>query len=156
VANATDTYLLGSDLPVSGHLKIGTTMRWRLSATKTSAGTAVPAWNLRFGTGATVTDVGRCTVTGVAQTALTDFAVFDVIAVVRATGATTVVQSTWEFNHSNTTSGFQNAAQEVIRNALSTAFDSTPASTKVGLSVNPGASGVWTFQVIAASLENVV
>jgi hypothetical protein len=147
---------VGSDLAVSGHLKIGSILTWKLAATKTSAGTAVPAWSLRFGTGATITDVARCSVTGVAQTALTDFAVFDITAVVRATGATTIVQSNFEMEHSNTTSGFQNAAQKQIKQSLSTAFDVTPASTKAGLSVNPGTNGVWTFQIVAAKLLNAV
>jgi hypothetical protein len=156
VANATDTYLTGSSLAIVNRVQIGTRLRWRLAATKTSAGTAVPAWSMRFGAGATVTDAARCAVTGTAQTALTDFAVFTIDAVLRATGATCVVQSNWQQEHSNTVSGFQNIAQTVIRQALSTGFDVTVASIKAGLSVNPGTAGVWTFQVIEATAENVI
>jgi hypothetical protein len=49
-----------------------------------------------------------------------------------------------------------NVAQGLQKQALSTGFDSTVASTQVGLSINPGTSGVWTFQVIAANIENYV
>lgn len=154
VANATDTYLTGSDLPFSGNNKIGTIIKWKLFATKTAAGTAVPAYNVRFGTGATVTDVARIATTGVAQTAATDVAEIDIVAVIRATGATTVAAAGINLMHSNGVSGFKNDEGNNITQGTSTAFDSTPASTKVGLSVNPGASGVWTFQVIASELAN--
>jgi len=135
-------------------LKIGTTMRWILRATKTAAGTAVPSFNMRFGTGATVTDTARCTVTGSAQTAASDMGSFEVVGVVRATGASCVVQSAWSMYHSGTTAGMMNVKQGLQRQSLSTGFDVTPASTVAGLSVNPGTAGVWTFQVVAAHLEN--
>lgn len=156
VANATDTYLTGSALPISGHLKVGTVMKWVLAGTKTAAGTAVPSWNMRFGTGATVTDTARCTVTGSAQTAASDMGIFEVYGVFRSTGATSVVQAHWDMRHSGTTAGMMNVTQGLQRQVLSTSFDVTPASTQVGLSVNPGTSGVWTFHLVSASLENYV
>lgn len=154
MANATDTYLTGSSLDVVGNLKIGTILRWTLGASKTAAGTAVPAYNIRFGTGATVTDTARITVTGVAQTAATDVAQWHVQAVVRATGATTVAAANLAMMKWNGIVGFKNDEGNVVRTATSTAFDSQVASTKVGLSINPGTAGVWTFQVITAELIN--
>jgi len=129
-------------------------MRWRLGATKTAAGTAVPTYNIRFGTGATITDVARITVTGVAQTAQTDAAFFDIVAVIRATGATTVAAGQVALMHANGVSGFKNDEGNSVIGGTSTAFDSTPANTKVGLSINPGTAGVWTFQVVASELAN--
>jgi hypothetical protein len=154
VANATDTYLTGSDLTFVGNNKIGTMLKWTLIATKTNAGTAAPTYNIRFGTGATVTDTARITTTGVAQTAATDVAQIDITALVRATGATTVVAAGVNLMHSNGVSGFKNDEGNNITQGVSTAFDSTPANTKVGLSINPGTAGVWTFQVVAAELQN--
>jgi hypothetical protein len=79
-----------------------------------------------------------------------------VTAIVRATGATCVIQSQWSIYHSGTTAGLVNVTQGLQKQSLSTAFDVTPASTKIGLSVNPGTAGVWTFQVISAFLENAI
>jgi len=156
VATAADTYLTGSSLAISGHLKIGTILRWRMQASKTAAGTGVPTYNLRVGTGATVTDTARCTVTGVAQTAATDSARFDVIGVVRATGATTVICFGIAMVHRNGTAGFRNDETAEVREVTSTGFTSTPAGTVIGLSVVPNTSGVWTFGCIAAVAENIV
>lgn len=129
-------------------------LRWLLYATKTAAGTAVPTYNVRFGTGATVTDTARITVTGVAQTAQTDVAMFDITAIVRATGATTVVACGVALSHSNGVSGFKNDEGNNVIVGTSAQFDSTPANTKVGLSINPGTAGVWTFQVVSSELCN--
>ena len=154
VANATDTYLTGSALDVVGNLKIGTIIRWTLGASKTNAGTAVPTYNIRFGAGATITDTARITATGQAQTAATDVAQWNVTAVIRATGATTVAAANIAMMKWNGVAGFKNDEGNVVRTATSTAFDSQVASTKVGLSINPGTAGVWTFQVITAELVN--
>jgi len=154
VANATDTYLTGSALTVSGFIKVGSTLRWSLMASKTVAGTAVPTYNIRFGAGGTLTDTARITTTGVAQTAATDFARIDIVAVVRALGATTVVAGGHCLQHSNGVIGFKNDEGNNIASATSAAFDSTPGSTQAGISINPGAAGVWTFQVVSACLEN--
>ena len=85
-----------------------------------------------------------------------DMGDFEVVGVVRATGASCVVQSAWSMYHSGTTAGMMNVTQGLKRQALSTGFDVTSASTVAGLSVNPGTAGVWTFQVIAAHLENYI
>jgi hypothetical protein len=127
-----------------------------LIATKTAGGTAAPTWNIRFGTGATVTDTARVTVTSATQTAAVDQADFDVIAVIRATGATCVAAGAVALHHTTGTAGFKNDEGNFVATATSTAFDVTPASTKAGLSVNNGASATWTFQVIASALENAV
>jgi hypothetical protein len=154
VCNATDTYLTGSELPFSGNNKIGTYMRWFLKASKTASGTGVPTFNIRFGTGATVTDTARCTWTGATQTSAADDAWFSVIGVIRATGATTVCAGAYEMLHRNGVSGFKNDEGGDVKSATSTAFTSTPAGTQVGLSVNPSTAAVWTFQVISAELTN--
>lgn len=154
VANATDTYLTGSSLLMVNEVQIGTIYRWRLSASKTAAGTGTPVFSLRVGAGATVTDTARSTFTGVAQTAATDVGWFELAAVVRATGATTVLQSVLKMEHKGTTGGMQNAAQTQILQSLSTGFNSTIANTQIGISVNPATAGVWTFQLVTAVVEN--
>lgn len=153
---ATDTYLTGSSLDISGHLKVGTQFHWKLFASKTASGTAVPTWNMRFGAGATVTDVARCVVTGATQTAQTDTAFFDVVGIIRAVGATCVAQMGLSMVHTVAVSGFKNDETADVKAAVSTGFDVTPANTKVGLSVNSGANGNWTFQVVSAHAINIV
>lgn len=131
-------------------------LRWRLSGTKTAAGTGVPTWNIRFGTGATITDAARCTATGVAQTAATDTLFLEVEAAVRIASVSGVVQAVVVQNHRNAASGFQNVATPLIVQSLSTPFDITGATLKAGLSVQPGVSGVWTFQLVKAWATNLI
>ena len=156
VVNAADTYLTGSVLAVDSHLKAGSIMRWSLIASKTAAGTAVPTWNIRFGTNGSLSDAARITWTGATQTAAVDNAWMNVVAVVRSTGASGVVQGGYRLGHRNGTIGFCNDEPGDAKSALSTGFDLTPSGLQVGLSVNPGASAVWTFQVISAELLNVI
>jgi hypothetical protein len=156
VVDATDTYLTGSDLDISGHLKVGSILRWKLIASKTG-GTGVATWNIRFGDGATLTDVARITVTGPpVQSVATDVADFDVIAVIRQTGATCIAAGAVALHHTNGTAGFKNDEGNHVMQATSTAFDVTPANTKAGISVNSATGATWTFQVIAAELVNAV
>lgn len=152
VANATDTYLTGSALGIATALKVGTVLRWRLYASKSSAGTATPQWNIRWGAGGTVTDTSRTAFNGLAQTAATDNGYIEIVGVVRATGASTVVQHTYKMVHRLATTGMQ-SGNVSVQQAISTGFDSTGAGFKVGISVNPGTSGVWTFQIIDAQAE---
>jgi len=153
--NGTDNYITGSNLSYVANAKIGTRLRWVLHASKTNAGTAAPTFNVRFGSGATVTDAARLSWTDVAQTAATDNACIIIDAVVRATGASTVVVGGYTMGHRNGASGFRNAANAGATTVVSTGW-SASTDTSVGLSVNPGASGVWTFSVVASCLENKV
>lgn len=152
----TENYITGSDLIIDTAAKVKTRCRWTFHVTKTAAGTGVPQWIIKAGTGATITDTNRVTMTGVAQTAATDSAFVQVEAVFNAVGATAVVQGAMIQNHRNAVSGFQNVATALIRDQLSTPFTITPGNTRVGIAVQPGVSGVWTFQLVAAVAENTV
>lgn len=155
-ANAADTYLTGSSLTIGARQKAGTIIRWRLMMTKTAAGTAAPVVNVRLGTNGTTGDTARLTFTGVAQTAATDTGWADIEVIVRAINATTgVVHGGVNFQHFNTTTGLANKAQAQIIRATSANFDNTSASLIIGLSVNPGTSGVWTFQHVSAEALNL-
>ena len=156
VANAADTYLTGSSLNVTGLLQAGAFFRWRFSFNKTAAGIATPIFNLRFGTAGTTGDTSRGTHTFLAQTAATDTGVCEIEAVVRAVGASGQIQSFATLEHINTTTGLANAAQIQIKLALSATFDTTPSGSIIGISCNPGASGVWTFQTCTVTGRNLV
>jgi hypothetical protein len=137
-------------------LKPGTQLRWECIASKTAAGTGVPTWNIRFGTNGSVADTARVTWTGLAQTAAIDDAHIIINAIVRATGASTVVQGGYRLSKRNGVSGFTNDEPGDVKNAVSTGFDSTPANTVVGISVNNGTAGNWTFHIVAAQATNLL
>lgn len=155
-ANAADTYITGSSLAIGGKIKAGTIIVMRGVVTKTAAGTATPIFSVRFGTNGSTADTARNTFTGVAQTAATDTGTFEIRLVIRSVSATATVHGVLNFEHFNTTTGFANKAQAQIIQNTSATFDNTSASLIVGLSVNPGASGVWTFEQMTTEIFNLV
>lgn len=154
-ANAADTYLTGSNVTIGARQKAGTVIRWRFAMTKTAAGTATPVFSVRLGTNGSTADTARLTYTGVAQTAATDTGFVDVSVIVRSISATGTVQGALIFQHAGTTTGFANAAQPQPFQSVSGTFDNTAAGTIIGVSCNPGASGVWTFQLVHVEASNL-
>lgn len=155
VASGADTYLAASSLLIGARQKAGTIIRWRVMMTKSGAGTATPIFNIRFGTNGTIADTARVTLTGVNQTAASDTGWVDIEAIVRVIGAAGNVHGGMSFEHFNTTTGFANKAQVQILRQGSANFDNTNAGLFIGLSVHPGASGVWTFQHVSAEALNL-
>lgn len=155
VANAADTYLTGSSLPVPSHLlQAGTTFYWRFVATKSGAGIAPPVWSVRIGTAGSVADTARLTFTGPAQTGVIDTAVIEIFAVLRNTGAAGVLAGGLMLTHNLAATGFANIANPTLQ-VTSAGFDTTVASLIAGVSVNPGASGVWTHQIVQGEAYNL-
>jgi hypothetical protein len=155
VANAADTYLAGSNLSnFAPYLQAGTHFKWRLRATKTGAGVTAPIFNIRYGTAGAIGDTARTTVTGAAQTGVADEASFEVDGIFRVAGASAVLQMICNINHRLATTGFATLQYQSLA-ALSAAFDATPAASIIGLSVNPGALGVWTFQGVSVEVNNL-
>jgi hypothetical protein len=155
VANAADTYLAGSSLIVPQHLlQAGATFKWKFVATKTAAGVATPIWIIRVGTAGTVADAARVTLTGPAQTAVIDAAEIEISAILRNTGAAGVLAASLRMVHNLATTGFA-VAQAPVLQVTSAGFDTTLANLIVGVSVNPGAAGVWTHQVVTAEMANM-
>lgn len=152
VANAADTYLTGSMLTVPQHLlQVGTTLRWKIWMTKTAAGVASPVWSLRVGIAGTTADTVRCTFTGGAQTAVVDTGYVEIVAVVRNIGAAGVLAGGLALAHNLASTGFALTANTVLQ-STSAGFDTTAAGLKIGISVNPGASAIWTHQVVTADV----
>ena len=147
-----DTYLTGSAITVGSRLQVGTTLKWRVIATKTAAGVAAPVFNMRFGTAGTTADTSRVTLTGVAQTAAADTGVWEITAVVEAVGASGKVFGFGWLTHALATTGF--GTSDGAMQSESAAFDMTNASLKAGLSLDVGASGAWTVKLITTELIN--
>lgn len=155
---ATDTYLTGSSCLIpDGSLQAKSMYRCRFRASKTAAGTATPILNVRFGTAGTTADASRGTLTFTVGTAAIDEAVFEVLAVFRTVGAGTnaVLQTAAQVNHTLDVTGFVSNGSE-SETATSAGFDSTVASSIIGVSVNGGTSAAWTVQLVQAELINLL
>jgi hypothetical protein len=149
VANAADAYLTGSGLVIGGRIQVGSFVKWRFRATKTAAGVASAAFNVRLGTTGTTTDTARTTLTSSAiQTAAVDTAMFELDTNFRAVGATGVIESVIRMDHTAADGAGMGTFRYLV--ATSATFDTTTAGLIIGVSCNPGAAGVWTFQYISA------
>ena len=154
---AADTYLTGSNITVpSGSLKAGSRYRLVFDVTKTAAGTATPTVIVRFGTGGSTADTALATLTFLAQTAAADDGRFTVEVTFRTVGSGTsaVIQAVGTLTHRLQITGLANLSSPTVR-ATSAGFDSTVASSIIGVSVNGGASAAWTVQLVQATLENL-
>lgn len=157
VANAADTYLTGSNItiPTGMLMQVGLTIRWRFVMTKTAFGTAAPIWIVRVGTNGSTADTARLTFTQVAlQTAVVDAGFVDIIAVLRNVGAAGVMAGGLWLNHVLAATGFSTLTTNVLQ-VTSAGFDTTVANSTIGVSVNPGAAGVWTHTVVTAEALNI-
>jgi len=152
---ASDTYATGSNILIpSQGLRAGSIYSCELMFSKTAAGTATPAINLRFGTAGTTADTSRGTFTFSAGTAATDQFKLYIRALFRTVGSGTsaVIASSCAVD-SQPTTGFTSLLHAIWQ--VSAGFDSTVANSQIGVSVNGGASASWTLYQVIATLENI-
>jgi hypothetical protein len=144
-------------LTIGGHIKAGTVLAWSFAVTKTACGVATPQLHIRFGTGATITDVLQCSFTGAAQSASPDKGLFTVQAVIRAVNSTGTVASVFVLDHPSGAAGFGGTATgEQVNTSTSTGFDLTTGTLIAGVSCNPGTSGTWTFVLVSVEAFNTI
>lgn len=162
VATGVDTYLTGSSLAVPSHLlQAGTTFKWRIGFTKSAAGTAAATFVVRVGTGGVVGDTARLTFTLPSSTAAIDAAYVCITAVLRNVGAAGVLAGMLNLNHNTpgtdvaAGAGIAGLSSTPVLQVTSAGFDTTVAGTIIGVSSNPGASGVHTHQVILGEMFNI-
>lgn len=154
---AADTYVTNSDILIpSISVQAKTNFRWRLSASKTAAGVAGPVYNIRIGSLRTIADTPRVSLTGPAQTAVADIGTLNIMATVRNVGAAGVIQATVWWDHTGTVvsstggTGFANDSSGHVQGAGG-AFDNTALGGQfIGLSMNGGASAVWSLTQVVA------
>lgn len=161
VATGADTHLTGSALMIpSGHrVQVGTLFRWHLEASKTAAGTATGQFNVRVGTLGTVGDTGVALFNfTAAQSATVDSMAVTIDAVVRSIGAAAVLQCVLEAESPKSGAlGFWTIlAPQMPATSATNTFDSTVDSLYFSISANPGASGVWTFQMVKGEVLNIL
>jgi hypothetical protein len=150
---AADTYVVGSNLLISGRTKVGTLLEWRINMTKSAASTAVTATIIRFGTAGAIGDTARVTMAGPAQTAAVDEGMLVIRAAVWTAGASGVVRGEQSLEHSAAVAaGFG----EMFDGVTSAAFDLTVPALQVGISLNGGTSAAWTLGLVSATAVNLV
>lgn len=155
VASAADTYLAGSSIPIANRLQVGSSFHWTFRATKTAAGVAAATFNIRTGTAGAVGDASRCLHTFSAiQTAAVDTGWFELEANFRIIGSVAVLQSVARMDHTAADAAGMGTLR--YNQVLSAAFDATPTGTQIGVSCNPGAAGVWTFQFVKVASDGLI
>lgn len=155
---AADTYLVGSSCAIpASSLQAKAMYRCKFSVVKTAAGVAAPVINVRIGTAGTTADTSRGTLTFAAQTAVIDEGFFEIFCTFNSVGSGTsaVLRSVGTLAHRLAATGLSTDATGV-KTAVSGGFDSTVASSIIGLSVNGGASAAWTIDLVQAELFNLV
>lgn len=157
VSGASDQYLTASKITVpSTKLKVGSIVKWRIYIDKTGAGVATPIVKVWVGTNGSTGDTAVATFTFLAQTGVIDTGYIDMTLTCRGPlSSSGIFQIGVIFQHNLTTTGLANAAQPQIKQVTSGVFDVTTAGLFIGLSINPGASGVWNCQQIESETVNL-
>ena len=156
---AADTYLAGSSIGVpTGGFVAGATYNSIFDMVKTAAGSAALVVTLRIGTAASTADAAICTFTFGAGTAAADSGTFMVEAHFRTVGSGTsaVVVGLIECSHALATTGLISTGASGFGQlvVVSSGFNSTIASTFIGLSVNGGASFSGTNTLVETTLRS--
>lgn len=153
---SSDTYLVGSRIANVNLPIIGTRYHILFDVTKTAAGTATPIIAVRYGTGGTTSDTALLTFTFGNGTAATDKGTFELWIHFRTVGSGTsaVITGICKNNHDGSTAGIQNLSEVVTLVAVSSGFNSTPANSGIGISVNGGTSAAWTITTVQSEYEN--
>ena len=153
--SATTAYVTNSNLTVpTGKLRIGTVLRWRLSVTKTAAGsTAGCAILVKLGTAGSNADTTILTFTFGTPTAAVDTAIFDVEVVVRGplTGSG-ILAGFARMTHNLAITGFSTLAVEAL-SVVSGSVDVTVAALIAGLSITTTTSSAWTIKTVSAEVS---
>jgi len=153
---AADVYLAGSNCMMMAPPKIGTTYRCVFDLTKTGAGTATPIIIVRFGTAGSVADTARATFTFAAGTAAIDTGMVEIYIHFRSVGASGVITGAAKISHHLAATGLTatGASGTGIILVTSGAFDTTVASSFLGVSVNGGTSFAGTVTLVQAEVYN--
>ena len=155
ITAATITYLTGSNI-TTANIKAGTVVTWTVSVTKTAAGTAAPLFSVRFGTTSTTADAILLNFTGNAQTAIADTGEVTIQCTFRTVGSGTsaVIVGHYKLVHVLPTTGLSTGQGGVF--TTSAGFNSTTASSFLGLTLNTGASASWTVNQVNVKIENLL
>jgi hypothetical protein len=114
---------------------------------------ATPTVAVYVGPNGTTGDTARVTHSSTAiQTAAIDTGMFEVDAVFRQVGATAIIESTIRLDHTLADAAGFGTFRYLSANSASFALG---ANDYIGLVVNPGTAGVWTFQHVIIDAGNL-
>lgn len=148
-----DTYVTGSAVLIpSFGLQVGSVYHLWMSLSKTAAGTATPVWTLRLGTAGSTADASQWTHTGVAQTAATETAFYEIMATVQSIGASGVLQASLSVKRTGGTAATGLASVPCAQATGAAASKDWTSGQRLGLSINAGASSAWTVTQCVAKL----
>lgn len=150
----TDAYLAGSSIAIpSGAPYVGSTYHLVFDAAKT-AGTGSPVVTIRFGTAGATTDTSRCAFTFGIGTSVADTARFEIWADFRTVGSGTsaVIQGNATLSCNLATTGFGGTTSIKSVQTTGGGFDSTVASSIIGVSFNGSTAFAGTVQLVRAEL----
>ena len=155
ITAATVTYITGSAI-TTANIQAGTVVTWDISVTKTAAGTAAPVWTVRFGTTSSTSDSTLLTFTGAAQTAAADTGMITIKCVFRTVGSGTsaVLAGHYSLVHQLDQTGLSTGGGGAY--VASSGFNSTTASSFLGITVNSGAAAAWTINQVMTKIENII
>lgn len=159
-AYAADTYLAGSSIAMpAGGPVVGTKYRCVFDMVKTAAGVATLIVTLRYGTAGTTADAAIVTFTFAAGTAVADTGEFEVLAHFRTVGSGTsaVLVAKIECTHTLASTGVisNGTLGWVPITTVSGGFNSTPAGSILGISVNGGTSFSGTNTIVETEAYNL-
>lgn len=155
---ASDTYLAGSSITMpAGGPVVGTRYRCIFDMVKTAAGTAAFTVNVRYGTAGATSDTSLISFAFAAGTAAADTGRFEVDLHFRTvgTGTSAVVAAIISCSHHLAATGLISTGASGFGQlvSVSSGFNSTPAGSILGLSVNGGASFSGTCTVVETDTE---
>ena len=152
---ATTALLTGSTIAIpSTNLRIGTVFKFRVTLSKTAAGTAANTFTFRIGTLGTTGDPAICTFAMPVGTAVIDVGQIDVTITIRGPiSAACIAQGHLSLNHNLATTGLSTIGVNV--NSTSAAFNATTANLIASLSCTTAAATVLTFQQVIVEAINL-
>lgn len=155
--NAASSALLTGSLiaiPV-GKLRIGTMFRFRISLSKTAAGTAANTFIFRLGTNGTIADAAIITFTLPVGTAVVDTGEIEITITIRGPlSASCIAQGLFRMLHNLSATGLATVPCVVLK-VTSGVFNATTANLFASLSCTTAASTVLTFQQVQAEAINL-
>lgn len=151
---ASDVYLTGSNvrLDALGAPVVGLLYTCTVSAVKT-AGTGTLVITVRVGTAGTTGDTARLTFTMGVGTSVADTAVFKILAMFRAVGASAVLAGHIKMVNNLPTTGFGGTTSIKAIQAVSGTFDSGVANSIIGASFNGSTAFSGTASLVETELE---
>lgn len=159
----TEAYLTGSSIgPAQGfaptrlQAKTQFYCAFEITKTSTTGSTSAPVINLKYGTAGTTADTTRVGLTFPAQTAVADNGLIEVWATWRTVGSGTsaVLHGVARLTHGLSVTGLSTSVGPRV-STTSAGFDSTVASSILGVTANFGTSWAGSINLVHAQLTNV-